>query len=61
MATFWSVRTGLELLDEKLAQWSESWVVKKDDSLSLNVNNDRTVHMSRGQDASTFDLGFTSK
>mmetsp|Transcript_56390 Transcript_56390/g.122779 ORF Transcript_56390/g.122779 Transcript_56390/m.122779 type:complete len:319 (+) Transcript_56390:1674-2630(+) len=30
MATLWSVRTGLELLHEKLTHWSESWITKKE-------------------------------
>eukprot|EP00965_Chrysotila_dentata_P086259 2846001-Pleurochrysis_carterae.AAC.1 len=60
MASVWSVRTGLELVDEKLVHWSESWATRQDDDIILHYLADRTVQFG-GRDSSSLDAAFTCK
>eukprot|EP00965_Chrysotila_dentata_P004334 141202-Pleurochrysis_carterae.AAC.1 len=60
MATLWSVRTGLELLDEKLTHWSESSLTKQDGSILLGYDCEGNVRVAdKGKDE--IDVNFAKQ
>eukprot|EP00965_Chrysotila_dentata_P240871 6203957-Pleurochrysis_carterae.AAC.2 len=58
MATLWGIRTGLELLDEKLAHWSESFILKRDEDITLQLMSDNSVEFS--ENGSVLDQAFAA-
>eukprot|EP00965_Chrysotila_dentata_P148942 4919182-Pleurochrysis_carterae.AAC.1 len=58
MATLWSVRTGLELLDGKLARWNDSSVTKQDASVVLEHSLNGEVNVASADGDSRLDLDF---
>eukprot|EP00965_Chrysotila_dentata_P144048 4758474-Pleurochrysis_carterae.AAC.1 len=60
MANLWSIRTGLELVEEKLTHWSESWITKLDDDVMLEYLADKSIHITE-KGANIIDTPFAHK